>query len=318
MSITERIDATTYIPEEYQAKHIPAPKSAKIELTGRCNFSCSFCARSLKLRDQKDMNKKFFKRIVRELRESGVEELGLFYIGESFLCNWLEDAIYFAKHVAKFPYVFLTTNGSMATPDRVKKCMENGLDSLKWSLNYSDAEQFVEIARVKESLYDDMMDNLFHARQARDQVEQETGHRCGLYASYIQYNGEQGEKMSGTVESVSDAVDEIYALPLYSQSGPQDSPLPDEYKPTPGNPGRADCRRDPLPCWSVSREAHVTWNGLLSACCWDNSEGLIMADLNKVSFMDGWNGLLFQKLRKAHLGKDVSGTACEKCVNANL
>ena len=30
--------------------------------------------------------------------------------------------------------------------------------------------------------------------------------------------------------------------------------------------------------------------------------------------MDAWNSPAFRALREAHLRKDVSGTACEKCV----
>ncbi len=37
-SITSRIDAITLIPEEYRAITPPCPRSAKIELTARCNY----------------------------------------------------------------------------------------------------------------------------------------------------------------------------------------------------------------------------------------------------------------------------------------
>jgi hypothetical protein len=30
--------------------------------------------------------------------------------------------------------------------------------------------------------------------------------------------------------------------------------------------------------------------------------------------MDGWNSPAFQRLREAHLRKDVTGTICESCV----
>ena len=44
--ITARIDAITRIPPAYQAPVTPCPRSVKIELTGKCNFACTFCARS--------------------------------------------------------------------------------------------------------------------------------------------------------------------------------------------------------------------------------------------------------------------------------
>ena len=110
MTITQRIDAITRIAPEYRGVFIPAPKSVKIELTANCNYKCSFCVKSLRA-DNGEMDRKFYSRIIREMRDSGVEELGVFYIGESFTCKWLPEAIAEAKSVG-FPYVFLTTNGS--------------------------------------------------------------------------------------------------------------------------------------------------------------------------------------------------------------
>lgn len=43
-----------------------------------------------------------FKTLVPELRHSGVEELGLFYLGESFLLDWLPEAIEYEKRNAGF------------------------------------------------------------------------------------------------------------------------------------------------------------------------------------------------------------------------
>lgn len=315
MSITERIDAVTGIPQAYRRPAPPAPRSVKIEVTARCNLACSFCARSMALRDRADMDPELFRRLVFEMREAGVEELGLFYLGESFLLPWLPEAIRIAKQDAGFPYIFLTTNGTAATPDRVDACMRAGLDSLKFSMNYADAEQFESIARVKPALYPSIEANLSAAVDIRDRVERETGHRCGLYASYIDYDGAQGERMRATVDRVTPLVDEIYALPLYNQA----SLVTEEerargWEPTAGNRGRAGALRDPLPCWSVFTEGHITWNGRLSACCFDHDGRFHMGDLTQTPFMEAWNSPAFQALRAAHLARDVSGTPCAACV----
>ena len=50
MSITQRIDAITEIASAYRTTQPPAPRSVKIELTGKCNFKCSFCAHNQRLR----------------------------------------------------------------------------------------------------------------------------------------------------------------------------------------------------------------------------------------------------------------------------
>jgi hypothetical protein len=304
--ITDRIDAITGIPQEYRSEVCPAPRSVKIEITATCNYNCRFCVKSLR-EDSGHMDRALYSRVIRELRDSGVEELGVFYIGESFTCKWLPDAIAEAKGIG-FPYVFLTTNGSAATRERVKACMEAGLDSLKFSLNFDRPSQLAEVAQVDPRYWKRAIDNLKAARFVRD----EWRFKCGLYASSIAFDGEQGERMRALVDEIRPYVDEHYWLPLYGMSG---ASVAAGWKPKPGNPGRLDAMREPLPCWAVFTEGHITKDGLLSACCFGEGadSSLAMADLRQVSFMDGWNSPTYRALRRAHLARDVSQTACASC-----
>lgn len=315
MTITDRIDAITKISPEYMSVTPPCPKSVKIELTGKCNFRCSFCAHAKNIRETRHMDFGLFENLLYQMRDDGVEEIGLFYLGESFLNELLPEAVHFAKHKAKFPYVFLTTNGSLATPEKIEQCFRNGLDSLKFSMNYSDEEQFTEIARVKPAYFHKSLENMFAAREVRDRVLEETGHKCGLYASYIHYNGEQDEKMKPLVDKAKEYLDEVYALPLYSQAnltGQENAESGMDV--VAGNRGRLGALRDPLPCWSIFTEGHITWDGRLSACCFDHDGRFDMGDLTTTPFMKAWHSQKFQELRHANLIKDVRGTACEKCV----
>jgi len=317
-SITDRIDAITAITPGRRRIDPPVPRSVKIELTARCNFACSFCARSARLRDQHDMDRALFERLLPEMRNAGVEEIGLFYLGESFLCSWLEDAITFAKEECGFPYVFLTTNGSLATPQRMERCFRAGLDSLKFSFNYADVAQFSAVARVKGSLFRKMVANIIAAQAVRDRVAAATGRRCGLYASYIEYDGEQRARMAEAVEMIRPYVDEVYALPLYNQA---DLVTAEEealgWQPTAGNRGRVGALREAIPCWSIFTEGHITWDGKLSACCFDHDGRFHMADLTDTPFGEGWNSARFQALRRAHLDRRLDGTPCATCVVLN-
>ena len=211
--ITDRIDAITGIEEKRRSPVPPCPKSVKIELTARCNFKCSFCATAYKLRDNADMDWDFYVSLLKALRRSGGEEIGVFYLGESMILDWLPDAIKAAKDEG-FPYVFITTNGSLANPEKVKACMEAGLDSLKFSLNYADAEQFASIAGVKASIYGHIIDNIKTAASVRN----DGGYYCGLYASYINYDGDQGDRMPAVLADAEPLLDQVASLPLYSQA----------------------------------------------------------------------------------------------------
>lgn len=312
--ITDRIDNITLIPEEYLKAVCPSPKSVKIELTGRCNYLCGFCAlRTREKQPRTDMDFEFFKRITTEMREAGVEEIGCFYLGESFMNpGLLEKAIRWCKQELKFPYVFLTSNASLATPEIVKKLMEAGLDSLKWSVNAADDKQFEEVMGVKKKLNHRAMKNI----KAAHEVREKGGYSCGLYASSIKYDGEQQIKMEAVIrDNVAPYVDESYYLPLYSMGSvatEREAEL--GFRPTAGNQGRLEALRNPLPCWSAFTEGHVTASGGLSACCFDADHRWEMENLYKSSFMEAWNSEKFVNLRAAHLKKNLSGTVCEECV----
>ena len=310
MTITERIDNITRIPPDFMTATPPAPPSVKIELTARCDFQCFFCASAFKLRRKQDMDFDFFKRVTREMREAGVEELGMFYLGESFLYLHLAEAIAYAKQEVGFPYLFLTTNGRMALPGKTRACFAAGLDSLKFSFNFAGPEQCKEVTGV--DAFDQIIDNIRAARRMRDEVEAETGHRCGLYASSIEYDGEQLEKMKEAVALIEDSVDEHYWLPLYGQAGLTAGAR--GTTPVAGNVGRAGAMRDPLPCWALFTEGHITYDGKLAACCFDHDGRFDMGDLNERSFMEAWHSGTFKALRQANLDKDVTGTPCETCI----
>ena len=313
MKITDRIDAITAIPTEYRLPAPPAPKSVKIELTGRCNYRCGFCAlRTREVQPKTDMEMPLFKRITTEMREAGVEEIGMFYLGESFMAaEALIEAIAWCKSLG-FPYLFLTTNGSLAEPELVRRCMEAGLDSLKFSVNAADEEQFESVMGISGRWLDKALANL----KAAWRVREEGGYKCGIFASSIRYDGEQQAKMEALLaEQVLPFVDQHYWLPLYSM-GSLATQREEElgYRPTAGNQGRLAALREPLPCWSAFTEGHVTASGALSACCFDADSRWTMGDLNQQSFMAAWNSPAFQRLRAAHLARDVTGTVCEQCV----
>jgi radical SAM protein with 4Fe4S-binding SPASM domain len=237
----------------------------------------------------------------------------MFYLGESFMApDLLVNAIRWCKQVLEFPYTFLTTNGSLCTAINLHAVMQAGLDSLKFSINAADDEQFREVMGVSQRLYAKALGAIRVARNVRDDHD----FKCGLYASSIRYDGAQQEAMEALLaEHVLPYVDEHYWLPLYSMGSlatQREAEL--GYRPTAGNQGRLGAMREPLPCWSAFTEGHVTADGALSACCFDADSRWKMGDLNHEPFMEAWHSPAFLRLRKAHLRKDVTGTPCEECV----
>ncbi len=178
------------------------------------------------------------------------------------------------------------------------------MNSIKFSFNYADGEQLKEVAGVSARNFGKIVGNIKAAREVRDAG----GYDCGVYASSIMLDGEQGLRMQDVVDGIKPYVDEHYWLPLFSFGGQTDFGAPVR-----GNPGRLDRMRDPLPCWSVFSEGHVTSAGDISLCCFDSHHRWVVGNLASGTFMEAWNSQAAQELRAAHLRKDVTGTACEHC-----
>jgi MoaA/NifB/PqqE/SkfB family radical SAM enzyme len=313
-TICERIDAVTLIGPERLNAVVPAPKSVKIEVSPRCQFRCGFCAlRTRSAQPTCDMDIGLFQRVTLEMQKAGVQEIGVFYLGESFMNpSLLIECIKWCKRYLGIPYVFLTSNASLAKPWIVGELMRAGLDSLKWSVNAADGEQFEKIMGVKSQLFWQALANIKTAWLAREAGKFETR----LYASSIVYDDQQKEKMQKLLEEfVLPFVDQHYWLPLYSMGSLAEKREAElGYRPTAGNQGRLDKLRDPLPCWSAFTEGHVRSDGHLSVCCFGADERFDAGDLTKQSFMEAWNSEKFQEIRMAHLKKDVTGTMCEDCI----
>ena len=250
------------------------------------------------------MSPYLYRQIASRLRHLGVTDLGLFYIGESFLCEWLPEAIAYAKDVCGYPHVFLTTNGLSATPERVRECMLAGLDSIKFAFNWSDPDQFEDLTGRSRRRYHTILEHLAAARRIRDEVEETTRHRCGLTASSLAHDNHQQSRMTHVLARIEPLVDEHYWLPLLGPCVLPESALAD--RPAAGKP---------LPCSTLFTEVHVTYEGHLSACPLDASLRFRMGKLENDSLNRAWHSAAFQALRFAHLNGDVRGTVCENCIS---
>lgn len=306
--ITERIDRVTNIPDKYRVENPPAPKSVKIELTSRCNYKCEFCAITKSDKPGKDIDFNLFKKITTDLRWLGVEDIGVFCLGESFtLPELLINTIKHLKEIGT-PYVFLTSNGSLAKPKTVRRCIDAGLDSLKWSVNFYDKDQFSAMCGVKSSLFDITLNNIKSAYYLRNILKAKTK----LYASSIRFNDDHVIKMQSLLkEKVIPYVDEHYWLPMYSMGIEN---VNKDFQPMGGNPGRYDHQVPVVPCWQLFTETHITSEGLVTACCDDCTGEWVMGDLKQQSFMDIWHCSSFRELRRKHLENDVTETMCKICL----
>jgi hypothetical protein len=262
------------------------PKRVVMELTSRCDLQCLHCAGAMHERRRGDMDYAFFRRTARELRALGIEEIGLSYLGEPFLCRWLPEAIRHAKQDLGYRLVCLTTNGRTATPQRVHDCIEAGLDELEFEYNCAGPDQFHYVTGAPEKDFWKVDVNLLAARIVRDEIAATTGRRCSLIASSVRFDAEQPERMRATLRRIAESAD------MHRWKAPR-----------PPHP----------PCGALFEHAHITFDGRLCACAYDHERGFETGDLTCETFLEAWQSERFRSLRAAHLAGKLAGTPCESC-----
>ena len=304
----DRLDLHTHVSKEKLIPRPPFPDSIKIEITSRCNYRCSYCASKRHLRPQGDIDKEFLYRILHEAHSIGVREIGMFLLGESLLVKELPDYVKYAKESVGIEYVFLTTNGSLATPDRLTLLVDAGLDSIKFSMNAGSRQRYQEMHGV------DGFDHVIENIKWLGNFKKERSLSLPRLAVSSIYSEEYREEIDSLKSILSPFIDDFYLLPLYNQGGHVGGTT---YTPIVGNPGRFERMVPPVPCWAIFNSARISWNGWLTACCFDHDTRFEMADLGKVSLLEAWHHTRFVELREAHLSGDndrLRKTLCANCL----
>ena len=301
--IKERITEAVTIPPNYLSEHPPFPKSVKIELTSRCDLKCFFCSLTFKERTKGDIERDFLFNLLDQLKECGVKEVGFFWLGEPLLVKELPEYVAYAKKIG-IEYVFITTNGRLATPKRVKPVFDAGLDSIKVSVNGANREQYHKATRV--DAFDRVIANLKKLKEVRGDRDKPV-----IYASSM-FNPNSKTSIFDQVHPlIENYVDQHYGIRLYGEFTYEEEV---EGKERPVEKVKVVTLEDMLPCWSVFMLPHISYHGHMSICYCDHDPKLFIADLNKMSFAEAWHCDKFAEIRRAHLNKDVRGYACQDCI----
>ena len=276
----------------------PFPVNMLVELANICNHKCIFCNYQNMKREKRICDKEFTKKIIQEAYSEGVREIGFYLIGEPFVYKELEEIILFCKKTG-FSYIYITTNGALATPDRLKAVIDAGLDSIKFSINAASRESYEKIHGKDDFLT--VKDNLVWLRSYLDasKIPLKT------FISFVECNYNKDE-VCLLHEQFDNLVDKVYVFGCANQGGNMmhlvESGIAQELVP------RA------APCPMVFNRLHITAEGFLDACCADSDGLLVVADLHTMSLKDAWYSDTMIDLRRQHLKKSFGNNLCRNCI----
>lgn len=278
-------------------------KRMLLEITNACNHDCIFCGHHKMTRKIGMMSLDFAKRILQEAYDLGMREVGFYTVGEAFLCKNLALFVQAAKQIG-YTYTYITSNGALATADKVIPVIEAGIDSFKFSINAGSPERYRFIHGKDD--FEIVKENLSFLYNYRT----EKGLTYKLYVSSVLTKYTEQEKPLINQQFLT-LCDEIYFAQVMNASVL-----------TPENCTLLKCsdsenKRDtlcPLPFNSVN----ISWEGYLTACCQDFDNAVAVADLNSVSLQEAWNCDTFCQLREDILTHRNTDHLCARCINRSV
>ena len=119
----------------------PFPKNCIVELTNACNHACIFCTNPKMMRKISYLSKDTFNNFITQAKSLGLEEVGFYATGEPFMVKDIDWYITAAKKIG-LNRVYVTTNGALASLEKIEKLVECGLDSIKFSINLRNSFLF--------------------------------------------------------------------------------------------------------------------------------------------------------------------------------
>ena len=260
------------------------PYLIDIELTNKCNLSCSFCRRNDMEREQGMMSDDTFEFIVHEVEN---KDCSLRFIrwGEPTLHKNIVEYVKYAT--LKNIDTHLTTNGT-APMGVYKNLIDAGLCSIIFSFQGATENQH------------ELMRGGLDTGYLSEVVHYVETYRADCNIPFIQ--------VSSTMTDA-DSQDDI---DVFKQSW---GDIADAV--VIGRTMDYEEVKDGEPCYDPNYKLAIDWNGDITACCADYDSLLTIGNISEMSILDAWNSDIIKKWR-AVLGKGLRSKLhpCDECKKA--
>lgn len=268
------------------------PLHLDIELSGRCNLSCSHCFQNGKLKGPlglMDMN--LFRRIIDEGVEKGLCAVKLQIRGESLLHPQFDEAVRYAKGMGILD-VQVTTNATLLTEKRSREIIAAGLDAIIFSVDTHHGDCMNDYSNVERKVLCFM------------QVRKE----LGAVLPWVRVKASLEESSPQAFDEAREHLKQRFPLAdLYIVSRlhnflPTVDAFPDLHK-----------NYEQLPCHYPMQRLAVYWNGETTVCCLDFNNNWAFGDAGAQSIESIWNSERLNTFRTKQQINRQAMPICRHC-----
>jgi len=280
--------ALRYIFREEKVEAFPL--ELVVELTNRCNMSCTICPRDKMERPIGDMDFSLFKKIVDELKGK-TEMFDLCFAGESLLHKDVFEMIKYARQ--NNIKTFVQTNAMVLDRIMSEKLINSGLDLLVLSID-AVSEQVYNLIRRGGDFY-----KVVKNAEEFLKIKNLNGKKPYTIVQmvYTEYNKNEVEDFYHYW--IKKGADAVRIKPFNSRAGLVSF---------------GEIKKQELPCIRLWRGMAVFWDGKVVPCCMDYKGKYVLGDVSKEKILDIWNSEKMVYLRKLHTSGEVKNSElCKNC-----
>ncbi len=306
--ISTEIEKGFVVEKGYSEKPCFENAKVSIEISGACNESCIYCLADAcgKHKHPQMIEEELFYRVTREARELGATEIGLYTQGEPLTNPNISKFISYVKKELGYKYVYISSNGVLCVPQKLREIVNAGVDSIKFSISSVDRENFIRHHGVDGC--DKCIENVRYAYEYRKEMGLD--YKLYMFAIVTKYNEWELESIRRTYEPY---VDELVFMDVidgvYSMKGLSEYLIPSDGK----HP--CDHSGNYFPCPEVFNRIVINERGQLCACCLTFDDGFtVIKDLHDISLKEALYSDEMIQLRRNHIKGNVEGTICYSCV----
>lgn len=270
-------------------------RSLTIEVTNACPCHCVICPRDKRTKPIKTMDFDFFRRIVDQGVEGGMDILTLCGFGEAFMDKGLLQKIEYVKQQYPFVSIYLSTTGFLLNDFNIGEIVPL-LDTLKIS-HFSDDEETFRKMHGKATDYRTTEIALEKVCALPQNI------RPYLIFLFVQTKINEGETTEW-IQRWEPKVDEVMVWKTHNWAGQ----WPSEFT-----------YLEQEPVTSCGRPFHGDLNihsdGTVSPCCFDFDGKMIIGDLTQQTLKEIYFGDALKRIQEVHQKKTFcdSGLLCAKC-----
>ena len=305
-SLKKRRDMTFKMEQENYKENPSFPRELILDINNRCNHKCYFCANP-KIEKYEKLDFALAVDLMKQAKDLGSTDLGLQATGEPFIDKRLADFVLEGKKIG-FKYVYLNTNGALASPQRAKPVIDAGCDSIKFSINAHNKEEF-KIVHGHDD-FDKVLENLKWIYNYRNQ----TNSKMGVYVSSVT-SSKAKIKHDNSEKTITENCDNFDIRDVSNQGGSM-MELNENEKIYEGNIlGSLKKEEYTSRCVYPFNRIVINPYGNVVACTADFHNKLEIGDTKKHKLIDIWNSDEFSYFRKKHLSNNYKSIFCDKCLN---